>query len=110
MVSKPTGRTRGRPRKTDAAQSPKRRCGRPKKSLAQARDRWDYALIERHVEVGKMRGYSELEIQEHLAASRVGAIVLGPGEFRSCFKAASPIGSPIPWHKKFKRPQGDTPT
>jgi hypothetical protein len=110
MVSEPTGRKRGRPpKKKDAAPSPKRDPWRPKKSLAQDPHRWDLALVERHVRVGKMRGYSELQIHELLAASAAGAVVRTP-ENIALFESGQPFRVWMPPHKKFKLAREDTPT
>jgi len=91
MVSKPTGRKRGK----------------PKKPFAQDPDRWDLALVERHVLAGVLRGYSELQMHDLLATLAAGAIVRNR-ENIARFEAELPTLFWMPPHKKFpqRRPIG----
>jgi hypothetical protein len=102
MVSKPTGRPRGRPRKTVFAPSPKLDPWRPKSPFAQDPVRWDRALVERHVRAGKLKGYTELKMHEFLATLAAGAILRTP-ENIARFKADLPTLFWMPLHKKFPR-------
>jgi hypothetical protein len=106
MVSKPTGGKRGRPKKMAVAPSPKRGRGQPEKPFAQDPDRWDLALVERHVLVGKLMGYSKLSMEDFLATLAVGAIVRTP-ENLACFENDLPTWFYMPPHKKFPQPPAE---
>jgi hypothetical protein len=80
--------------------------GQPKKPFAQDPDRWDLALIERHVLAGKLWGYRELKMHESLATLAVGAIERTP-ENIARFEAGLPTRFWMPLHKKFKQPPAE---
>jgi hypothetical protein len=106
MVSKPTGRKRGRPKKMAVALSPKRGRGQPEKPFAQDPDRWDLALIERHVRAGRLWGIRGLPMHDFLATLAVGAIVRMP-ENIACFENDLPTWFYMPLHKKYRQPPAE---
>ena len=77
MVSKPTGRPRGRPRKSvvSLAAGP---VGRPFKPLARDPNRWALAFVERAIRAGAAAGYSELRIIDTFVTGQFGRIVETP--------------------------------
>jgi len=109
MVSKPTGRKQGRPKKMAVAPSPKLDPWRPKKPFAQNPDRWNWALLERHIRAGRLWGRSKLTMHHDLAKLRYGAIIRTP-ENLAKFESAQPFLVWMPPHEKFKIAASDTLT
>ncbi len=74
MVSKPTGRPRGRPRKSVA--SPARPVGRPPMPLADDPDRWALAFVERAIRATAAQGIKELRIIDTYVTWQLGVPVV----------------------------------
>lgn len=72
MVSKPTGRPRGRPRKIAPTASQNRRRGRPPKSLSNDPDRYWLAFVQAHIPLAKADGLSEVDTIRAFIAPRIG--------------------------------------
>ncbi|MBG0797174.1 hypothetical protein IYX23_05665 [Methylocystis sp. L43] len=107
MVTKPTGRPRGRPRKEQPSLSKGPR-GAPKKPLAKDPDRYFLALAQAHVDCGALSGISERRVFEAFCGLRYG-VPLGTIENIATMRQGGPFlvvtdkqrGSPGPeWHQK----------
>lgn len=77
MVSQPTGRSRGRPKKERPPTAPMSR-GRPKKALAESDDRYFLAIVQANIDKAKESGISERKVVEVYSALRNGMIVDTP--------------------------------
>jgi hypothetical protein len=77
MVTKPTGRPRGRPKKERPPPAP-RSSGRPKKALAESADRYFLAIVQANIDKAKENGISERRVVEVYSALRNGMIVDTP--------------------------------
>lgn len=66
MVTKPTGRPRGRPRKAKAPMLKKKR-GRPEKPFAARLDKYTFAFLQYHIDCAIKLGFSERNAAELLA-------------------------------------------
>jgi hypothetical protein len=74
MVTKPTGRPRGRPRK-NGQPKPMGRRGRPRRPVSTDPNRYAFAIFELCIQDAKKRGISELAVVETLVGLAFGAVV-----------------------------------
>jgi hypothetical protein len=74
MVTKPTGRPRGRPTKPKAIE-PKRARGRPAKTLANDPDRYFFAVAQANIDAGKQHGFAERRIADTYVSLRYGRVL-----------------------------------
>jgi len=79
-VSNPTGRPRGRPRKSVASPAARLR-GRPQEPLANDPNRYALAIFEAHLRGADVHGISELRMAETLVGIAFGAVVQTPDNF-----------------------------
>ena len=78
MVSKPTGRPRGRPRKAQPTALLMRKRGRPHIPLADHPDRYLLAILSAHIRIGLRNGLSEGHVLETFAGLWFGQPMLTP--------------------------------
>ncbi len=95
MVTRPTGKPAGRPKKPRPPIKPKRPRGRPPKPLAADPDRYEIAYFQVAADRGYRAGISERRIAETLAALRHGALVPTP-ENLSAMSAGKPYAVRAP--------------
>jgi hypothetical protein len=75
MVTKRTGRPRGRPSKTEPPPAPKGKRGRPRTPLAEDEQRYTLAFLHNHINRGRSWGLSERKLVDHFATLRHGKFI-----------------------------------
>jgi hypothetical protein len=104
MVTKSTGRPRGRPRKSVASPAV-RPAHSPSMPLANDPDRWALAFVERGIRAGTAQGISELRIIDTFVSLKRGGLLRTPDNlerFRSGrpFRVWTPPLRLPPWRVK----------
>lgn len=98
MVSKPTGRPRGRPRKVTPTRSESRPRGRPRKPLSDDPDRHWLAFVQAHIPLAKADGFSEADTIRAFIAPRIGQFELSE-ESLVVLNAGGTVPLFTPWTK-----------
>jgi hypothetical protein len=78
MVTKPTGRPPGRPKKSKAIAIPKQPRGRPVKLLCEDPERYLLSLLQAHIEMGALIGKSDNAIAETFVGMYYGRLLKIP--------------------------------